>query len=81
MERQMVVRIDEEMKGKFFKIARMEGKTASEKIREMIERYVSENDLSTIVDGLWNRISNKLEKSEIKEEDITRVIKEARKTK
>jgi len=81
MERQMVVRIDEEMKGKFFKIARMEGKTASEKIREMIERYVSENDLSTIVDGLWNRISNKLEKSEVKEEDITRVIKEARKTK
>lgn len=81
MERQMVVRIDEEMKGKFFKIARMEGKTASEKIREMIERYVSENDLSTIVDGLWNRISNKLENSEVKEEDITRVIKEARKTK
>ena len=81
MERQIVVRIDEEMKGKFFKIARMEGKTASEKIREMIERYVSENDLSTIVDGLWNRISNKLEKSEVKEEDITRVIKEARKTK
>ena len=37
------------MKGKFFKIMRMEGKTASEKIREMIERYVSENDLSTIV--------------------------------
>ncbi len=81
MERQMVVRIDEEMKGKFFKIARMEGKTASEKIREMIERYVSENDLSTIVDGLWNRISNKLENSEVKEEDITRVIKEVRKTK
>lgn len=47
----------------------------------MIERYVSENDLSTIVDGLWNRISNKLEKSEVKEEDITRVIKEVRKTK
>ncbi len=81
MERQMVVRIDEEMKGKFFKIARMEGKTASEKIREMIERYVSENDLSTIVDGLWNRISNKLENSEVKEEDIYRVIKEVRKTK
>ncbi len=80
MEKQMVIRIEEKTKEKFFKIVRMEGKTASEKIREMIERYVTENDLSTVIESLWTRISRKLEKKGVKEEDINVAIQETRKT-
>lgn len=81
MEKQMVVRIDGEMKDKFLKIVRMEGKTASAKIREMIERYVSENDFSTVVDEVWSRITKKLENKGVKEKDIETVIREVRKAK
>lgn len=36
MEKQMVIRIDKETKDKFKKIARIEGKTTSEKVRELV---------------------------------------------
>ena len=40
MTKQMVIRIDEETKERFQRVSRMEGKTASEKMRELIENYV-----------------------------------------
>ena len=78
MEKQMVVRINEDIKKKFYKVARMEGKTASEKIREMIEEYVRENDLSTVVDNLWERVSKKIAAKGYGERDIDTAIEEVR---
>lgn len=78
MEKQMVVRINEDIKKKFYKVVRMEGKTASEKIREMIEGYIRENDLSTVVDNLWERVSKKIASKGYDERDIDTAIEEAR---
>ena len=78
MEKQMVVRIREDIKKKFYKVVRMEGKTASEKIREMIEEYIRENDLSTVVDNLWERVSKKIASKGYDERDIDTAIEEAR---
>lgn len=78
MEKQMVVRINEDIKKKFYKVVRMEGKTASEKIREMIEEYIRENDLSTVVDNLWERVSKKIASKGYDERDIDTAIEEAR---
>jgi len=81
MEKQMIVRIDEETKDKFFKIVRMEGKSASKKIREMVESYVSKNDFSAVVDDLWSKISKKIEERGYKKKDIDTAIEEVRKMK
>ena len=81
MEKQMVIRIDKQIKDKFSKITRIEGKTASEKIRELVNAYIAENDLSSVVDDLWDRISKKIKKKGLKESDIEPAIKEARMSK
>ena len=81
MDKQLIVRIDKESKEKFSKIVRMEGKSVSEKIREMVDEYIAENDFSAVVDDLWERISKKIQKSGFKEEDIEGVIEKVRASK
>ncbi len=81
MEKQMIIRIDKETKDKFNRIARMEGKTSSEKVRELVNTYIADNDLSSVVDDLWSRISKKIKMKGFKEEDIDTVIKEVRASK
>jgi predicted DNA-binding protein len=78
MKKRLIIRIDEELKSKFSKIARIEGKTASEKIRELVSAYTVENDFAAAVDSLWDRISEKIENGGFKQEDIDKKIKEAR---
>ena len=78
MKKQLNMRIDEELKNKFSEIVRTEGKTISEKIRELISTYISKNDFAVAVDSLWNRISKRIEKSGFKPEDIDKKIREAR---
>ena len=78
MDTQMVVRIDEETKKKFTRVVRMEGKSASEKIREMVSDYLAENDLPSVIDDLWERIGTKLRKKGVTEKDVEKTIRETR---
>ena len=78
MATQLVIRIDPEIKEKLMKLARTEGKTASDKVREMVTEYVAQSDLSSIVDDLWARISNKLRKRRVGTRDIDRTIARVR---
>ena len=78
MTRQMVIRIDDETKERFQRVSRMEGKTASEKMRELIENYVRKADLSQVVDDLWDRIGAKADKQGVKAKDVDRIIRETR---
>ena len=79
MTTQMVVRIDFEVKERFNKLVRVEGKTSSQMVRELIEDYIKERDIGTYVDDLWTRIGGKLRSKGVKQRDISRAIKEARK--
>jgi len=81
MGTQMVVRIDEETKKKFTRVVRMEGKSASEKIREMVTDYLAENDLPTVIDDLWERVGTKLREKGVNEKDVEKAIREARASK
>jgi hypothetical protein len=74
----MVVRIDEDTKKRFLRTARMEGKSASEKIREMVEDYLSQNDMATVVDQLWERIGSRLRLEKVTDEDIDKAIRDFR---
>ena len=76
MTTQMIIRIDPEVKSRLNKLARVEGKTTSQMVRDLIENYIKERDIATYVDDLWNRIGEKLTAKKVKPEDITKAIKE-----
>jgi len=79
MGTQMIIRINPEVKNRLNKLARVEGKTTSQMVRELIEDYIKERDIGVYIDDLWNRIGRKLKARGVKQRDIDRAIKEARK--
>lgn len=81
MSRQIIVKVDNEIKEKFYRLARVEGKTASEKIRELLENYIKKSDIGAVVDSLWERIGAKIKKKAFTEKDVERIIKETRASK
>jgi predicted DNA-binding protein len=80
MTTQMIIRIDSGMKNRLNKLARVEGKTTSQMVRELIEDYLREKDIGTYIDDLWDRIGGKLRSKGINQRDISRAIKESRKS-
>ena len=76
----MFIRIDSEMKNRLSKLARVEGKTTSQMVRELIENYIKERSIITYIDNLWNRTGGKLKAKGINQKDINRAIKESRKS-
>ncbi len=81
MTTQMAIRIDDETKERFTRISRQEGKSASEKMRELIDAYVRKADLSLVVDDIWERIGEKIRRNGITEDDVDRAVQEARASK
>ena len=79
MTTQMIVRVDSEVKERFNKLARVEGKTTSQMVRELMEDYIKERDIGTYVDDLWSRIGAKLRSKGIRQRDTDKAIKEVRK--
>jgi len=80
MTTQMIIRMDPEIKNRINKLARVEGKTTSQMVRELIENYIRERDIGPYIDGLWDRIGGKLKSKGIRPRDVDRAIKEARKS-
>lgn len=78
MTTQMIIRLDLEIKSKITAIARNEGKTASQVIRELIEDYIKERDISSYIDDLWNRIGDKLSLKGVEIKDIKKTIDKVR---
>jgi len=78
MATQMIIRMDPELKNRLNKLARVEGKTTSQMVRELIEDYIREKDIATYIDNLWDRIGGKLRAKGITQGDINRTIKESR---
>lgn len=76
---QMIIRIDSELKKKLVQLARMEGKSTSQMVREVIKEYINERDIAKYIDDLWNRIGEKFRTKGTKQTDIERAIKETRK--
>ena len=78
MDTQMIVRINPELKNKVNTLAKAEGKSVSEVVRELLEEYVRNRDIGSYIDDLWGRIGGNLASRGIKSKDIQRVIREAR---
>ena len=60
MAAQMIVRLDRELKTKVDNLAKTEGKSLSEVVRELLEEYVKNRDIGAYIDDLWGRIGAKL---------------------
>lgn len=78
MTTQMIVRIKPELKNKVNSLAKAEGKSVSEVVRELLEDYVKNRDISLYIDDLWNRIGDKLVAHKVGPKEIQHAIKEAR---
>ena len=79
MSTQMIIRIDEEVKNRLNKLARIEGKTTSGMVRELIEEYIEEHDIGAYIDDLWNRTGKKLKSKGVTSATINKAVKAARK--
>jgi predicted DNA-binding protein len=78
MPTQMVIRIDKGLKDALARLARQEGKTSSQLVREMIEEYIKERDISAYIDDLWERIGAGVKAKGMKPGDVKRAVKEVR---
>jgi len=78
MSRQMIIRIDPDLKSRVENCARAEGKNVSLVVRELLEDYVVNRDISGYIDDLWRRIGSRIKEQGISAGDITGIIKQIR---
>ena len=78
MTTQMIVRVNPELKNKVNSLAKAEGKSVSEVVRELLEDYVKNRDIGLYIDDLWQRVGDKLSNRKIDLKEISRTIREVR---
>ena len=78
MTTKMIVRINPELKNKVNSLAKAEGKSVSEVVRELLEDYVKDRDIGLYIDDLWQRIGDKLISRKIGPKEIQNAIQEVR---
>lgn len=79
METQVIVRIDARLKQQAVGLAKAEGKNVSLVIRELLEKYVKDRDMSLYIDELWARIGNSLKDAGKTQNDVEQAIRDVRK--
>ncbi len=78
MSSQMILRIDPQLKARVNGLAKAEGKSLSQLIRELLQEYVRDRDIGAYVDDLWKRIGDKVTSKGFGPRDIDRVIAQVR---
>ncbi len=78
MTTQMIIRVEPSLKDRVSRLAKSEGKSLSELVRELLEKYTKERDMGIYIDSIWDKIGMDLSKNNISESDIDKAIKEVR---
>ncbi len=78
MATQMIIRVEPSLKNKVSKLAKAEGKNLSELVRELLEKYTKERDMSSYIDNLWAKIGQNFAQNNISESDIEKAIRKVR---
>jgi predicted DNA-binding protein len=78
MTSQLIVRLDPDQKSRFQKLAKNEGKSSSEVVRNLIEAYIQERDIKGAIDDLWNRIGTDLKQKGVTPKDVNQAIRDVR---
>lgn len=79
MTKQLLIRVTPELKRKFTKLATMEGKSSTQVVRDLIEDYVKQRDMSSYVASLWDRIGQNLRSAGVGSRDVAKAVREVRK--
>lgn len=74
MSTQMIIRIDPDLKAKVNNFAKMEGKSVSEIVRNLLDAYVKNRDIGAYIDSLWERTGSKLKAEGFDKKDVSKVI-------
>ncbi|MDF1553501.1 MAG: ribbon-helix-helix protein, CopG family [Deferrisomatales bacterium] len=80
MTTQMMVRMEPELKASLGRLAQNEGKSASQVVRELVEKYVRSRDPAAYLDGLWDRVGGQLAESGFRASDVDGIVSEVRKS-
>jgi len=75
---QLTVRIDEDLKGHLQNLARQEGKSTSDVVRSLVERYVRDRDRGAALRALWSQMQQNAEEAGAGPEDVDRAIRTVR---
>ena len=78
MPSQMILRMPGDLKEKVGRQAKAEGKNVSALVRDVLEDYIRNHDMSSYVDDLWGRIGSSLKADGKRPEDIESAIRRAR---
>jgi len=75
---QLTVRIDEDLKGHLQNLARQEGKSTSDVVRSLVERYVQDRDRGAALRSLWNRMQQNAKEAGTGLADVEEAIQAVR---
>ncbi len=78
MTTQMIIRLDTGLKERVAMLAKQEGKSLSELVRDLLEKYAREQDIHSHIDNLWERIGHNLQQNNASRSDINKVIRQVR---
>lgn len=78
MMTQLLVRVDPEVKARTMRLARAEGKTTSQVVRELLDDYAQERDMKAYIQDLWARMRSQMKARGIGRKEIERAIREVR---
>ena len=78
MSQQLNIRLNPDLKATAGELARREGKSLSGLVRELLDDYVRRRDLPAYVDGLWDRMGERMRRAGFGPEDVDQAIAQAR---
>lgn len=78
MDQQLNVRLDDNLKERLDRLARSEGKSASQVVRDLISEYVRNRDIESHIDDLWDRIGGQLRDRGYEVEDVEDAVQSVR---
>ncbi|HDM10260.1 MAG: CopG family transcriptional regulator [Deltaproteobacteria bacterium] len=78
MSNQMIIRIDPELKDRVGALAKAEGKTMSEVVRELLKEYIRQRDISGYIDDLWDRIGTRMRRKGVDRSRVNKAISQVR---
>lgn len=75
---QLTVRIDDDLKGHLQNLARQEGKSTSDVVRSLVQRYVQDRDRGAALRALWEQMRQKAEEAGAGPKDVEDTIESVR---
>ena len=78
MSEQLIVRLSSVLKARVQELASAEGRRVSDVVRDLLDGYVAERDVSGYIDALWERVGRKLKERGADRESIRAAIETAR---